>query len=534
MDFIKQLFRIPDTSGIYLFFNAKKECVYVGKATSLKSRVRSYFPSLPLPTSPSGRGRGIVSRPIEQMMHEITSIRWKETDSVLEAIILEANEIKRIQPKYNVEGKDDKSWNYIVITNDPYPAVQTIRQHEIQAKYGISDLGFQISDLRRDINLQSAFYNLKYLFGPFPGLNMREMMKMLRRLFFVSDCATKRAKHGKQSMQSKQNKHLYTMRNLPNLLTLPIAPTAKPCLYYQMGQCLGVCTGEITSSEYRKKVIRPLVSFLRGGKKQVIASLEKEMNRASKEERFEEAGRLRNQIAGLRRVQDVALLNKSFVSDLTTDYGLRTSDLGYRTEKKKMAVVRGPLSVVHRIEGCDISNLGSSGKVGSMVVFDQHGPVKLEYRKFKIKTVEGQSDVDCLKEILQRRLRHANIRITNGANIRISDNKKDFWPLPDVILVDGGKPQVNVAKKVLEEFGMSIPVVGIAKGPERKRNDIIYVRNTRSTSSGQAPDAKYTKEHNEERLFIRWLATHKSFLIQVRDEAHRFAIGYQRKLRELK
>lgn len=386
-------------------------------------------------------------RPIEQMMHEVMDIRWKETESVLEAIILEANEIKRLQPKYNVEGKDDKSWNYILITADEYPRVVTMREHEYKK---VRDKKQETRNKRQEV-----------VFGPFPGLNMREMMKMLRRLFFVSDC--------------QRHKSTRTLKHKNIGLALP--KIQKPCLYYQMGQCLGVCTGEISPAEYRKKVIRPLVAFLKGGKKQVIASLEKEMRRASKEERFEEAGRLRNQIAGLRRVQDVALLNRSFVEG-----------------SREQAV--GSSILIGRIEGYDISNLGSTGVVGSMVVFDAEGPMKSEYRKFKIKTVKGQSDVGSLAEVLERRLKHRE------------------WHMPDVILVDGGKPQVNTIKKVLEKNGIEIPVVGIAKGPERKRNDFHL--------------------GSRDRSFVRWVGVHQPLLIRVRDEAHRFAIGYQRKLRELK
>ena len=118
----KQLTKLPDEPGIYLFFNTKKELIYVGKATSLKSRVSSYF-----------RGQR-TRRPIEQMIHEVVDIKWKTTESVLEAIILEANYIKEKQPKYNVLGRDDKSWNYIVITKDEYPLVTTLRQHEYALK----------------------------------------------------------------------------------------------------------------------------------------------------------------------------------------------------------------------------------------------------------------------------------------------------------------------------------------------------------------------------------------------------------------
>jgi len=136
MPSIKQkLSGLPDAPGVYLFFDAKKKLMYVGKATSLKSRVRSYFASHPLrssTTSPSGRRRDLVARPIERMIREVKDIKWEKTESVLEAIILEANYIRKLKPKYNVLGTDDKSWNYLVITKDEYPRVGTMRQHEFE------------------------------------------------------------------------------------------------------------------------------------------------------------------------------------------------------------------------------------------------------------------------------------------------------------------------------------------------------------------------------------------------------------------
>jgi excinuclease UvrABC nuclease subunit len=255
-----------------------------------------------------------------------------------------------------------------------------------------------------------------------------------------------------------------------------------------MEQCLGVCTGEISPTEYRKKVILPLVQLLRGGKKRLISTLKRRMTDASKSQEYEEAGRLRNQIASLERIHDIALLNKSFF------------------DNNQLAISN---KQARRIEGYDISNLGSTGKVGSMVVFNASGPVKSEYRKFKIKTVEGQSDVDCLEEVLTRRLRHSHTEtITN------TKNQKDVWHLPDVLMIDGGKPQVHRALAVVQRFGLDIPIVGIAKGPERKKNEFVF--------------------GSRERWFIGWVNENKDLLVQVRDEAHRFAISYQRKLRKLK
>lgn len=403
-----------------MFYNSHKKLIYVGKATSLRSRVRSYF--LP-PKTP---------RPIERMMHEVVDINVIQTDSVLEAVILESVYIKKFQPIYNVEGKDDKSWNYIMITNEPYPQVYTMREHEYKR--------LSVDDISNDF---------LHISGPYPGLNSRVTMKLLRRLFFISTCYPPQ----KNSSSSRR---------------------IRPCLYRQMGQCLGVCTGEISIREYRKKVIRPLITFLSGGKKKVLKSIHVDMIRAARAEQFEEAARLRNQLTALERIQDVALINKDFFADLENHV---------------------PAEARVRIEGYDISNLGTSGKVGSMVVFNAEGPIKHSYRKFKIKTVDGQSDVDCLEEVLTRRFRH------------------DEWELPTVLLVDGGLPQVRRAHTVLTRMGISIPVVGIAKGPERKRNDFIFG----TTDSS----------------FVTWVNAHQELLVRVRDEAHRFAITYQRSLRKI-
>ncbi|MFA6423692.1 MAG: GIY-YIG nuclease family protein [Candidatus Magasanikbacteria bacterium] len=406
---------LPDAPGVYKFFNSQGEIIYVGKASSLKSRVRSYFAGKKSP------------RPIEEMIHEVVDIKTETTDSALEAAILEGYYIKKYLPKYNIEWRDDKSWNYIGINKDKYPRVLTVREHELT------------SDKRAEF---------RYLYGPFPGLNTKEALRLLRKIFLFSECQ----------------------------------PDAKkPCFYYQLGLCLGVCTGEISARDYMAKVIRPLCLFLDGKKQRLLKDIEKEMGVASKGKYFEEAARLRNQLHHLQKIQDVALLNDSFLMDIVK----RDSSTALRSGRNDM-----------RIEGYDISNLGTSDKVGSMVVFDESGPVKSQYRKFKIKTVIGQSDVDCLAEVLERRLKHSE------------------WALPDVFLIDGGLPQVNKSKTILRAAGVMIPIVGIAKGVERKRNDFFVVTDSVDMRN--------------------WISGNKNLLIKVRDEAHRFAIAFNRAQRKIK
>lgn len=427
-----QLKKLPDAPGIYLFFDKDKKLIYVGKATSLKSRVKSYF-----------IGKRLL-RPIEQMIDQVKYIKCITTDSVLEAVIVESLYIKKYKPVYNVLGKDDKSWNYITVSKDIYPIVDTMREHEY-------------SLLKTEGN--GVTKQFAYVFGPYPGLNTRATMKLLRRIFKFSSCQ----KTKKRNTQK----------------------TNRPCFYFEIGECLGVCTGDITPKDYKQKVIRPLVMFLKGNKKQLVKGLEKEMAKAAKKEDYEEAARLRDQLTALLRIQDIALLNQSFFNDDVQ-----------RLPPKTDSVELNPKIISTRIEGYDISNLGRTGKVGSMVVFNIAGPVKSQYRKFKIRSVEGQSDVDCLKEVLKRRLTHIE------------------WPLPQVFLIDGGLPQVNAALEVIRGAGVQVPVVGIAKGPDRKKNEFIL--GTKTTQ------------------FIQWVSKNKTLLVAVRDEAHRFAITYQRILRKIK
>jgi len=230
----------------------------------------------------------------------------------------------------------------------------------------------------------------------------------------------------------------------------------KPCFDYEIGLCPGTCIGEITRSDYMKN-IRGLKLFLSGNKKRLMSSLKKEMATASKRLDFERADKIKKKIFALTHVADAALLGES---DTNSNSG-------------------------ERIEGYDISNISGDSAVGSMVVFIGGAPAKDEYRKFKIKSFSSPNDVGMMREMLSRRL-------------------KNHWPLPTLILVDGGISQVNAVRESLTENGVKIPVVGMIKGPDRKGTALVgdYVKNV-----------------------------DRKVLERVRDEAHRFAIGYHRAVR---
>lgn len=387
---------LPETSGVYLMRGSNDEVLYVGKAVNLRRRAESYF------IRPS-------SERIEKMVSLIARIDYQETDTAIEALILEAEIIKKILPPYNVREKDDKSFLYVQTTKDKFPRVAMVRQK------GISSKGTN--------------------FGPFTSSSsLREALKIIRRIF-------------------------------PYSIHPNGAKLSRPCFDYQVGLCPGVCMNLISKTDYAKNISN-IKLFFKGEKKKILKNLEKEMFVASKRLDFERARKIKRQVFALRHINDVALISES--EPHTTRHIPHTDSNS-------------------RLEGYDISNISGTSAVGVMVVFEGGNSKKSDYRKFKIKTIEGSNDTGMLKEVLRRRLNH------------------NEWPLPICFLIDGGKGQVNAGKEVLAEYGYEIPVVGIAKGVERKRNDFI----------GAIP---------KNVLPIT--------LISLRDEAHRFAVGYHKLMRD--
>ncbi len=372
----------------------------------MSRRVRSYF------------DRPHDSR-IERLVSLIADIETRETDSALEALILEAQLIKQFYPPYNVREKDDTSFPYVVIK--PYPPSR-----------GRSSVGGQVKVMR---GKELTDREKKRAFGPFVhGSQITIALKLLRKIFPFST-------HSPHQVGTFE----------------------RPCLDAQMGLCPGTCTGDVDLEKYRRD-LRGLKQVLKGEKRNVIRRLEREMQGYAKRQEYEEAARVKRQLFALTHVNDVALIGKD-------------------TEPDEQA---------ERLEGYDISNISGTSAVGVMVVFKNGKPSQNEYRKFRIRAVKEESggDVGMLKEVLSRRLNHLP--------------PQDDWPLPDLFLIDGGKPQVNAAKSVLSAYGISAPVVGIAKGPTRKKNEFV----------GCVPSG-----------------VSEATLIRVRDEAHRFAIRYHRELR---
>lgn len=245
---------LPDSPGIYIFQDADKKPLYVGKATSLRDRVRSYFAA----DLAQARSSAIVS-----MVDSAEHLDWQPTDSVLEALILEANLIKQYQPRFNVIDKDNKSFNYLIITKEDFPRVAVVRGRELFQKWKPSDI--------------------KYTFGPYPqGTSLKEALKLVRRIFpYRDECVPCPAQKDPRA--------------------------CKPCFNRQIGLCPGVCSGEMSKVEY-KSVIQNIVELFSGKMPSLRRRLEREMKEAAKTEQFEKAEILRRQVAALTHVRDVSLI----------------------------------------------------------------------------------------------------------------------------------------------------------------------------------------------------------------------------------
>jgi excinuclease ABC subunit C len=449
---VKQL-NIPTTPGSYQFYDEQKKIVYIGKAANLRSRVLSYWHESAKHTPAK-----------YSMLKKIAKIKWIETDSEIEALLLEANLIKKYQPEYNVSLRDDKRFCYIKIsTEEKYPRVF----------------------LTRNLDHAGRF------FGPFTSAeSVRETLKVLRKIWPFRSC-----------------------RIMPK----------KVCLYYQIGKCPGVCEEKISAAEYAK-IIRQIILFLEGKKDAVVKEIKSSIfNLQSSITNFKEGSEKYFELDKEVEFLKYQLLNLEKVLEYS-----RVLSVGekYAADVIELAKILHLPKAPERIEGYDISNIFGREAVGSMVVFSGGEPDKNEYRKFKIKNKNELGDIGMLKEVLDRRFKHANEPsprldaveppLSRGRAVGEGLGVRAEWPTPDLIIVDGGKGQLNAILTVMRKFKINLPVIAISKG-EGLRSSI-------------APDKIFFP--GEKKPLELPLASPALHLIKrVRDEAHRFAIGYHRKLR---
>ena len=548
----EELKKLPGKPGVYIMHGENDEIIYVGKAVSLKNRVRQYFQR--------SRNKGAK---IEQMVTHITRFEYIVTDSELEALVLECNLIKEHRPKYNTMLKDDKTYPFIKVTvNEPYPRVLFSRtMKKDKAKY----------------------------FGPYTSSTaVKDVIELVRKIYMVRSCN----------------------RNLPR-----DCGKDRPCLYYHMKQCTAPCQGNVSEEAYKQN-IGQVLHFLNGNFQETIDQLTEKMMAASEDMRFEDAAGYRDLINSIRRIgerqkittygeedrdiiavamdesedlreQDAvvqvffmrggrligrdhfflrvargdtkAQVLSSFLKQFYAGTPFIPAEIMMQTEiedgeiiedwlsarRKQRVHIRVPkkgtkeklvelakenawmvlskdrerikreegrtigavkeiedwlgLKDIVRMEAYDISNISGFESVGSMVVYEKGKPKRSDYRKFKIKWVQGPNDYASMEEVLTRRFTHES-----------KGEYDSFSILPDLILMDGGRGQVNIARKVLGELGIDIPVCGMVKDDNHRTRGVYF---------------------NNVEIPIDTSGEGFHLVTRIQDEAHRFAIEYHRSLR---
>ena len=547
----EELKKLPGKPGVYLMHDEKDAIIYVGKAISLKNRVRQYFQS--------SRNKGAK---IEQMVTHISRFEYIVTDSELEALVLECNLIKEHRPKYNTMLMDDKTYPFIKVTvNEPFPRVMMARR------------------MKKD--------KAKY-FGPYTSAGaVKDTIELIRKLYHIRSCN----------------------RSLPKDIG-----KERPCLNYHIHQCYAPCQGYISREEYRKS-IDEVVRFLNGNYDPILKELEEKMLDASENLEFEKAIEYRELLASVQKIAQkqkitdtagddrdiIAMASEgedavvqvffirggrligrdhfylkiaendtkseilsSFIKQfyagtpyipaelmlpeeiedqeiieewLTTrrehkvrlripkkgtkeklvELAQKNAQMVLKNDKERLKREEGRtigavkelekilgLTGIIRMEAYDISNTNGFDSVGSMVVYEHGKPKRNDYRKFKIKSVQGPYDYASMNEVLTRRFEH-------GLRERQDESETGgFQAFPDLIMMDGGRGQVNIALEVLEKLNLHIPVCGMVKD-DNHRTRGLYFNNV-----------ELPIDRNSEcfRLITR-----------IQDEAHRFAITFHRQLR---
>ena len=553
----EELKKLPAKPGVYIMHDQDDAIIYVGKAISLRNRVRSYF-----------RESTNKSPKIEKMVTKIARFEYIVTDSELEALVLENNLIKEHNPKYNTMLKDDKTYPYIKVTmGEDFPRVLFSRQ------------------MKKD---KSRY------FGPFTSaFAVKDTIELINRLYKLRTCS----------------------RVLPRDIGLE-----RPCLNYHIGQCMAPCQEYVTKEEYRAQVEQAL-DFLNGNFDPILNSLRQKMEEASERLDFEEAIRYRDlynsvkqvaqkqkitdsdgedkDIIALARDEDDAVVQVFFVrggkligrehfimtrtqdctqAQVLLDFVkqfyagtpfiprelmlqheiedipvleqwlsarkgsrvyIRVPKKGTKEKLVELAATNAKLVLskdrerikreegrtigavkeicallsipeANRMEAFDISNISGFENVGSMVVYEKGKPKRSDYRKFRIKTVSGPDDYACMKEVLTRRFRHGMEETKELEDKQLEKEFGSFTRFPDLLLMDGGKGQVNVALQVLSELGLSIPVCGMVKDDNHRTRGLYY--------------------QNRE-IEIDTRSEGFKLITRIQDEAHRFAIEYHRSLR---
>lgn len=556
-DIQDELKKLPQKPGVYIMHDAADTIIYIGKAISLRNRVRQYFRA--------SHNEGIRK---EQMVKQIARFEYIITDSELEALILECNLIKEHRPKYNTMLRDDKSYPYIRVTlGEAFPRVLFSRQ------------------MKKD---KSRY------FGPYTSAGaVKNTIELIRKLYQLRTCN----------------------RSLPK-----DTGKERPCLNYHIHQCMGPCQEYISQEEYRRRIDKA-IEFLNGNYQPILKELENKMQQASENLEFEKAIEYRELLGSVKQIaqkqkitnsdgedKDIvamawededAVVQVFFVRDgmligrdhfhmkigsedtgsqvlaeflkqfyagtpfipreimlqeeiaetevisqwLTKKRGqkvyIRVPKKGSKEKLVELAAKNAALvlsqdkekikreegrtigalkeiaglldmEMLNRIEAFDISNMNGFETVGSMIVYEKGKPKRSDYRKFKLRTIQGPDDYASMYEVLTRRFTHGMKEQMERKENQLEQEYGSFTRFPDLIMMDGGKGQVNVALRVLEELHLNIPVCGMVKDDNHRTRGLYY-------NNQEIPIEKYSEGFK--------------LITRIQDEAHRFAIEYHRSLR---
>jgi excinuclease ABC subunit C len=420
--------KFPDTPGVYLFQDQTGRVLYVGKAKNLKARASSYFLKAAAQDIRTSR-----------LVQEVYEVDFMEAESEVDALLMEARLIKDIQPKFNKELRDDKSFPYLQITtHEDFPRIEITREPRTS---GVK------------------------LYGPFTSAGaLNGALQVLQRVFQFRTCSL--------DIEAEDERWRWF----------------RPCLLASIKQCTAPCNLRISKDEYRRDIQR-LKKFLDGNRKSLLKELKAEMQEAAESRRFEQAARLRDEITMLESLNERGDLDKHVQPEVF-----------YIDPKKGLVGLQKVLklpSVPRTIEGMDIAHLGGSETVASLVQFIDGMPFKPGYRRYRIREVQGIDDYASMQEIVTR---------------RFSKLKDETEMFPDILLIDGGKGQLNAALKAFDAAGVEPPfVISLAK-----KEELIFV-------NGRPKPIRLSHSSYALRL-----------LQYVRDEAHRFAQHYHHLLRRKK
>jgi excinuclease ABC subunit C len=425
--------QFPAAPGVYLMKDAQARVIYVGKAKNLRNRAGHYFTKI-----------AAEDQRTRDMVQLIADIDFLPAESEVDALLMEARLVKDIQPRFNVDLKDDKTFPYLQIRlREDYPRVEFTR-----------------TPRRKGVKLYGPFTSAK---------SLRHAVRVLQRLFKFRTC----------SLDIREDDERWRW--------------FRPCLLHNINQCTAPCNFRVTKEQYRKQ-IRALRLVMEGKKAKLIAEMEREMEQASAATQFERAARLRDDIATLKNLGQRGEVDRDVQPEV------------FPIEPKKGLVglrkVLGLEKTPRTIEGIDVAHLGGDDMVASLVAFIDGLPFKPGYRRYRIKSVQGIDDFASIREVVSRRFRNAN-------RARAVSQGEDEHVFPDILLIDGGKGQLNAAQDVFRMLGVEPPcLISLAK-----REEEIY-------RPGEAEPIRLSRHSAALRL-----------LQYVRDEAHRFAQHYHHILR---